>query len=77
MQLEANRTAADHEQGRDFAASGIQWELTPFNFFLVNAVIKVKVKASNLEEAKECLEHELKYALWNDVKFVSIEETTV
>ena len=35
LQLEANRTAADHEKGRDFAASDIQWELTPFNFFLV------------------------------------------
>lgn len=37
LQLEANRTAADHKQGRDFAASDIQWELTPFNFFLVKA----------------------------------------
>ena len=35
LQIEANRTTADHESGRDFAASDIQWCLTDFNMFLV------------------------------------------
>lgn len=37
LQIEANRTQSDHENGRDFTASDIQWELTPFNMHLVRA----------------------------------------
>ena len=37
LQIEANRTSAYHERGRDFSASDIQWELTPFNMFQVKA----------------------------------------
>lgn len=37
LQIEANRTIDDHEKGRDFAASDIAWELTPFNVHLVRA----------------------------------------
>ena len=52
LQLEANRTAADHDQGRDFAASDIQWELTPFNFFLVKAENWNKAVTAALKEAE-------------------------
>ncbi len=38
LQIEANRSQADHaEKGRDFASSDICWELTPFNLHLVKA----------------------------------------
>ena len=52
LQLEANRTAADHEKGRDFAASDIQWEMTPFNFFLVKAENWNKAVTAALKEAE-------------------------
>lgn len=52
LQLEANRTASDHEQGRDFAASDIQWELTPFNFFLVKAENWNKAVTEALQKAE-------------------------
>lgn len=52
LQLEANRTAADHEKGRGFAASDIQWELTPFNFFLVKAENWNKAVTAALKEAE-------------------------
>ena len=52
LQLEANRIAADHEQGRDFAASDIQWDLTPFNMFLVKAENWGKAVTAALEEAQ-------------------------
>ena len=52
LQIEANRTAADHERGRDFAASDINWELTPFNLFLVKAENWGKAVTAALEEAK-------------------------
>ncbi len=52
LQLEANRTAADHEQGRDFAASDIQWDLTPFNMFLVKAENWGKAVTAAFEEAQ-------------------------
>ncbi len=52
LQLEANRTAADHDQGRDFAASDIQWELTPFNFFLVKAENWNKAVTAAFKEAE-------------------------
>lgn len=37
LQIEANRTTADHEKGRDFTASDIQWCLTDFNMYLVKS----------------------------------------
>ena len=52
LQIEANRTVADHERGRDFAASDINWELTPFNLFLVKAENWGKAVTAALEEAK-------------------------
>lgn len=57
LQLEANRTAADHKQGRDFAAPDIQWELTPFNFFLVkaenwNKAVTAAFKEAEIQERK-------------------------
>ena len=52
LQLEANRTEADHEQGRDFAASDIHWELTPFNMFLVKAENWNKAVTDAFEEAE-------------------------
>lgn len=52
LQLEANRTAEDHEQGRDFAASDIQWDLTPFNMFLVKAENWGKAVTAAFEEAQ-------------------------
>lgn len=52
LQLEANRTADDHEQGRDFAASDIQWDLTPFNMFLVKAENWGKAVTAAFEEAQ-------------------------
>lgn len=52
LQIEANRTATDHERGRDFAASDINWELTPFNLFLVKAENWGKAVTAALEEAK-------------------------
>ena len=52
LQIEANRTAADHERGRDFAASDINWKLTPFNLFLVKAENWGKAVTAALEEAK-------------------------
>ena len=51
LQIEANRTATDHERGRDFAASDINWELTPFNLFLVKAENWGKAVTAALEEA--------------------------
>lgn len=52
LQIEANRTVADHERGRDFAASDINWKLTPFNLFLVKAENWGKAVTAALEEAK-------------------------
>lgn len=37
LQIEANRTAADHEAGRDFEQSDIRWNDTSENIFLVKA----------------------------------------
>lgn len=52
LQIEANRTATDHERGRDFAASDINWELTPFNLFFIKAENWGKAVTTALEEAK-------------------------
>ena len=52
LQIEANRTAADHENGRDFAASDICWELTDFNMFLVKSENWGKAVTAALKEAE-------------------------
>lgn len=57
LQIEANRTTADHENGRDFAASDIQWELTDFNMHLVksenwNRAVTAALKDAEVQERK-------------------------
>lgn len=57
LQIEANRTTADHENGRNFAASDICWELTDFNMFLVksenwNKAVTAALKAAINANAK-------------------------
>ena len=58
LQIEANRALEDHTQtGRDFAASDISWELTPFNLHLVRAdswgkAITAAIKDAGAEERK-------------------------
>ena len=57
LQIEANRTADDHEKGRDFVASNIQWDLTPFNMFLVksenwNKAVTAALKEAEIQERK-------------------------
>ncbi len=57
LQIEANRTAEDHENGRDFSASDIQWDLTPFNMFLVksenwNKAVTAALKEAEIQERK-------------------------
>lgn len=57
LQIEANRTTADHIKGRDFAASDIQWELTDFNMFLVksenwNKAVTAAFKEAEVQERK-------------------------
>lgn len=57
LQIEANRTAADHENGRNFAASDICWELTDFNMFLVksenwNKAVTAALKEADVQERK-------------------------
>lgn len=51
LQIEANRTAADHEKGRDFAASDICWDLTDFNMVLVKSENWGKAVTAALKEA--------------------------
>lgn len=58
LQIEANRCQDDHEKrGRDFAASDIAWDLTPFNMYLVKAdnwskAITTALKSAKVEERK-------------------------
>ena len=57
LQIEANRTTADHAKGRDFAASDIQWCLTDFNMFLVksenwNRAVTAAFKDAEIQERK-------------------------
>ena len=57
LQLEANRTVADHENGRDFSASDINWDWTPFNLFLVkaenwNKAVTAAFRAAEIQERK-------------------------
>lgn len=61
LQIEANRNQTDHTQkGRDFAASDICWQLTPFNMHLVRAdswgkAITAAIKAAGAEERKNSI----------------------
>lgn len=57
LQIEANRTFADHAKGRDFAASDIQWALTDFNIFLVKSenwgkAVTAALKDADVQERK-------------------------
>lgn len=58
LQIEANRSQTDHTQkGRDFAASDICWDLTPFNMHLVRAdswgkAITAAIKDAGADERK-------------------------
>lgn len=57
LQIEANRTTADHMKGRDFAASDIQWALTDFNMHLVksenwNRAVTAALKDAEVQERK-------------------------
>ena len=54
LQLEANRTPADHERGRDFDASDIDWSRTADNVYLVKAdnwkaAINEQLKAAHIK----------------------------
>lgn len=57
LQIEANRTKKDHEAGRDFASSDIDWERTKNNLYFKgykcenwNAAISERVKAAGAKE---------------------------
>ncbi len=58
LQIEANRCQGDFtKKGRDFAASDIAWDLTPFNMHLVKAdswgkAITTALKSAKVEERK-------------------------
>ena len=57
LQIEANRSSADHIKGRDFAASDIQWALTDFNMHLVksenwNKAVSTALKEAEVQERK-------------------------
>lgn len=58
LQIEANRTQADHEAGRDFEQSDIRWTDTNKNIFLVqtenwNKAISNELKAHNIKERSD------------------------
>ena len=53
LQIEANRTQADHEKGRDFASSSIDWERTKDNQY---------AKGLHCENWSEGISQELKKA---------------
>ena len=58
LQLEANRTRAEHESGRDFAASDIDWSRTDSNIRLIHTdnwhkAITEQVRAANVRERKD------------------------
>lgn len=58
LQIEANRTAEDHEQGRDFAASDIDWSKTSENVDLIktekwNQAITARLKDEGLKTRKD------------------------
>lgn len=58
LQLEANRTRAEHESGRDFPASDIDWSRTDNNVHLVyteswRKAITERIKSEGLKERKD------------------------
>ena len=60
LQLEANRTKEDHEQGRDFDRSDIDWELTDTNEHLIktdnwNQEITRQIKEVGAKERKNSI----------------------
>lgn len=57
LQIEANRTREDHERGRDFDNSDIDWDLTKQNIHLVktdnwNREITRQIHAAEVKERK-------------------------
>lgn len=60
IQIEANRTAADHAAGRDFSKSRIDWDRTDDNYWLVhsqnfNEDITKIIKDSGARERKDSI----------------------
>lgn len=60
LQIEANRTKRDFENGRDFDKSDIDWEQTENNFFFRktdnwNKEITRQIKENNLKERKDSI----------------------
>ncbi len=58
LQIEADRTPAEHKQGREFYASDIDWEKTTDNKYLVktenwNRAITRTIKENSLKEKKD------------------------
>lgn len=58
LQIEANRTQADHEKGRDFDKSDIDWEQTPKNVHLIktakwNTAITERIAREGVKERKD------------------------
>ena len=52
LEIEANRSKEDHtEKGRDFAASDIRWDLTPFNMHLVRSDSWSKAITAAIQDA--------------------------
>ena len=60
LQMEANRTREDHEQGRDFDRSDIRWDLTEENIHLVyterwNERITDMIHQAGVKERKDSI----------------------
>lgn len=60
LQLEANRTKEDHERGRDFDRSDIDWTLTGENMHLIkcenwNTEITKQIKEAGVKERKDSI----------------------
>ena len=52
LEIEANRSKEDHtEKGRDFSASDIKWDLTPFNMHLVRSDSWSKAITAAIQDA--------------------------
>lgn len=60
LQIEANRTAQDHESGRDFDSSDIDWSKTKDNIHIIHTVnwnreITRQIKQYGLKERKDSI----------------------
>lgn len=58
LQIEANRTAQDHESGRDFDNSDIDWTRTKDNIYIISTVnwnteVTRQIKEAGLKERKD------------------------